>query len=144
MFQEYNFIVQVLSRIKSEFEDEKWGNGDDEIKNMDQCKNKTKGIILAALLWHIWLERNRHIFSGKKNLSPLSIFYHINSAVDLWIGQGQESQGPPKTGRHQRRDPRRRLDVIGLLAQDEAEQQRGDEHQEEAREDGDDNMEGTP
>lgn len=30
---------------------------------MQKNKNKNKGTILAVLPWHIWLERNRRIFS---------------------------------------------------------------------------------
>lgn len=62
-----HFSNTGLSRIKVEFRNEKWENWNEEIKNLwEQCKkikNKNKGTILAVLPWHIWLERNRRIFS---------------------------------------------------------------------------------
>lgn len=70
--------------VKNKHSVDDWGGELREIINVwELCKNKTNRVVTAGLIWHIWLDRNNHIFSSISN-SIASLFYCINNVVDLW------------------------------------------------------------
>lgn len=57
------------------------------------------------------MERYNCMFCSKSTPLPCIIF-RANNMAGMWIGQYQQDQLQVTTSRQQRRDPRRRLDLI--------------------------------
>lgn len=66
--------------------------------------------ILKAVIWNIWLERNRRIFSNA-HLNTNALFALIENNIVLWTGTtGEEAVAGSSTGQT-RREVRRSLDM---------------------------------
>lgn len=80
---ECKYTLEMYSILKNRYADETWGRDSNEIKNIrETCRNKSRGFVTAALLWHIWLERNSRVFV-LKHQNIACICHRINNVIDL-------------------------------------------------------------
>lgn len=54
LFKKYKYTPMVHSKLKDKYAVRTWGRETNETKNIrEKCRNKTRGIVIAALFWHI-------------------------------------------------------------------------------------------
>lgn len=99
IFIECIYTRRLWTMMKEKYSSYEWEGASENLnKKLECCKDKGKGLIIAALIWHVWLDRNICIFASKYKTISCSFSCIINS-INLWTGQDQGAQDPSMSTR---------------------------------------------